>query len=244
MTFRVARAAVVAALALSGALARAETLEEVQKKIIDAAEKVKSFTATLTMNMEMKHEAMSMKQEGQGSIEFMRRGDKLMSRMEMKLSGVTKMGDTEQKLEQSLLNIADGEYNYIFADQGGHKSAIKTKIDPNNQSVANAAMFQEWKKDHDLKLLPSEKIEGKEAYVLEITPKKPGGGPLGKQQYYFDKEHGIMVKMVGFEPDGQPMQTITLTQLKLNVDLKPDRFEFKAPEGVEVQDMTKLPTAP
>ena len=36
----------------------------------------------------------------------------------------------------------------------------------------------------------------------------------------------------------QMTMTCELTDINLKADIKPDRFVFKAPEGVEVRDMT------
>jgi outer membrane lipoprotein-sorting protein len=45
--------------------------------------------------------------------------------------------------------------------------------------------------------------------------------------------------MVANGPDGKPMTTMTYTDIKINPDIPADRFVFKAPEGVQVQDMSK-----
>lgn len=219
------------------ALAHAETLEEVQKKIVAAAEKVKSYSSDLNMVMEMKSEAMTMDSKGQGTFEFMRDGNKMKSRMELKSTGMVKFGDQETKNDSTVLSISDGEYNYVLNDQAGTKTAVKTKVEPQSTGIATKELFDIWAKEHDLKLMPDEKVDGKDAYVIEATPKKPGGGKLIN---YFAKDSGLLVKMVTLTPEGKPMQTLSYSNVKLNPDIKPDRFVFKAPEGVEVRDMSSM----
>ena len=55
----------------------------------------------------------------------------------------------------------------------------------------------------------------------------------------FHKESGQMIKMIAYSPDGKPMATTTFSDIKINPKISPDRFVFKAPPGVTVQDMTK-----
>jgi outer membrane lipoprotein-sorting protein len=45
--------------------------------------------------------------------------------------------------------------------------------------------------------------------------------------------------MVTYTPDGKPMNTMTYSDIKINDKISPDRFVFKAPPGVEVQDLSK-----
>src|SRR5690606_22776184 len=74
------------------------------------------------------------------------------------------------------------------------------------------------------------------------TPKKPEEGAKARQVYSFANDSGILVKTVveSQNPQGKTNVIFTLTDIKLNPDLKPDRFEFKAPAGGEVMDMTKI----
>lgn len=239
--------AVLSVCAWAAVTAWADTLEEVEKKIVDAADKVKSFTADVSTVTEAKGEGFSTSSRMQGTSEVMRKGDTVLMHMELKTTGVTKIGDQEQKMESTSLMVCDGDFNYVLTEQAGQKMAMKMKADPKMAGISSKQLFTEWGKENDLKLLPDEKVDGRDAYVIEVTPKKPGAA-TGKQLAYFDKEHGLMLKMVVMGEDGKPMSTTTLSNYKTGVDLKPDRFVFKAPEGVQVMDMTKaapaVPAAP
>jgi len=78
-------------------------------------------------------------------------------------------------------------------------------------------------------------VDGRAAYVIEVTVVTPS---YYKNLFYFDQESGMLTKTVMLNFKGQCLTSYTLTNLKLDVDINPDRFVFKAPEGVEIRDMT------
>ena len=241
MTLQLGRVALVAAIMLTVAAATGdETLADVEKNIIQAAQRVKSYTADITIEMERSMGAMVMKSSGGGTTEFMRKGDKILSRIEMKLEMTMTNAGKEQKMAQSVLTIVDGEHSYTLTDQAGQKSAVKTKPDSANTNMGTTETFAQLREDATLKLLPEANIGDDVAYAIEATPKQMQG-MAGKSVLYFSKKNGIMLKIVTMTPDDKPMQTVTLGNIKMNVDLKPDRFVFAAPEGVPLQDMTKTP---
>jgi outer membrane lipoprotein-sorting protein len=55
---------------------------------------------------------------------------------------------------------------------------------------------------------------------------------------YYSQEHGVPVKSVMYGPDGKPITTMTFSDYKFDVKIDPQRFVFKAPEGVQVIDQT------
>lgn len=230
-------------VALLSMTAAADTLEQMEKKIVAAADKVKSGTADIRMVMEMDNPMMTMKSTGKGTMEFMRQGAKHLSRIELKTTMVSKQGDQEQKMERAMLVVTDGDFVYSLTEQFGQKMAMKTRVDPQSQSLASQQMFTQLHEDYTLKALPDEKVGDEAVYVIEATPKQ-SNAQTGKSIYYYGQASGLMLKMVTMSPQGKPMHTMTVSNVKLNVDLKPERFVFKAPPGVTVQDMTSMPTTP
>ena len=97
--------------------------------------------------------------------------------------------------------------------------------------------FKIWRTTSDLKVLPDSSSDGRAAWVIEATP-KPDQAGQGKTVIHYDKESGQMIKMITYTPDGKPMATMTYTDIKVNDKISPDRFVFKAPPGVEVQDLS------
>lgn len=232
---------VLLALNFSG-VALADEIEDLEKKIEASWSKLRSLTAKMTMKTDMSAEGFKMVSDSTGTYEFLRKGDAVQFRMEMKTVGTTNVAGNENKTESTQLTVSDGEYDYTLSETNGQKHATRSKSD--KDAMNPKAWMSSQKEMYTFKLLPDEKIEGHDCWVIEATPKAPETmGGAGKTTSYYAKEFGMMLKMVSAGADGKPMSTVTMTDLKVNQDISPDRFVFKAPEGVTVQDMN-APTPP
>ncbi|MCC7292017.1 MAG: outer membrane lipoprotein carrier protein LolA [Phycisphaerales bacterium] len=218
--------------------AMGETVEEIEKKLTEAYAKMTSYSAKVKTDTDMDMgDSGSSKSHTEGTMEWMRKGDKVLMRMDMKMNSVTKVAGQEIKMDGTTLMICDGDFTYTVTDMAGQKSAMKAAVDPNAiGDVKN--MFALWKKDYELKVLPDAKAEGEDCYVIEATPKSPGA-VVGKMQASFSKKNGMSVRMVSFDAKGKQATVMVTTDIKLGAALAADRFVFKAPEGVQVMDMTK-----
>ena len=225
-------------LGFATAVASADDLEAVQKKIHAAWEKQKSMTGKMAMITHMELGGMAMDGKGDGTVEFLRDGAKVKTRTDMKSTMTRKMGDQETKMEQSMLYVSDGEFGYTLTEMMGQKSAVKSKVDP-RMTGEPKGMFEELAKDYILKLLPEETVDGLKTYVIEATPKeKDAAGPGTRMLLGFHQDSGFVVKMQMFGADEKPMTTMTYSDLKFDTKIDPEHFKFKAPDGVTVMDQT------
>lgn len=205
-------------------------LAAVEKELSKAWDKLKSMTANMEMNMVMSGNSTKMS----GTIEFVNNPDKEFFRMDMAME--SNMGG--QKIEGKATTIYDGEFVYVVNEMMGQTMAIKQKPGAIAQTPAGKHMFEGLKDANDLKVLPSEKIDGKDAFVLEATPKGTAPQPVSRMKLYLVKENGIMVKLLGYDTAGTEVMTITYSDIKINPKIDTSRFVFKAPDGVQVMDMT------
>jgi outer membrane lipoprotein-sorting protein len=216
---------------------RAEDLAAVEKHIADAWAKHHSLTAKINMTTSMGMGDSKMEGKGEGSIEFLRKGDKLYLRQELK-NTIAQPGSPDAKMETSTQTIVDGENAWQLSEMMGQKSAVKSNIDP-RMTTDPKAFFAEFSKDNELKLLPDETVDGKKTYVIEMTPKEKTPGATYKTACYFDRDAGFVIKTVTLGPDNKPSVVMTYSDVKYDVDIPMDHFKFTPPPGVEVQDMTK-----
>lgn len=225
--------------ACASAVQAAADVAEVEGKIKSAAAKVKSMRAKIRTTMKMDMGQMSMEGTGDGSIEFVRKGDKVLTRTELKTNMSRKMGEQEMKMDQNILAIVDGEYTYILNESMGQKMAVKTDIDA--QFTADpAAMFDELHKANKFTSLPDDTVDGRKVWVLEAVANEAGPeGPAAKTRMSFDQDSGFITKIESLGEDGKPTTTIEYIGLQLDAPIDAERFVFKAPEGVEVLDQTK-----
>jgi len=228
-----ARLALASALVLAIALpaAAADSLKTVEQKIIKAWQQHKSMTATLKMVTRMKQGDKMVNGSGKGTYEFVRKGKQVPYRMEMKGRSVTKGDGEEMTQDYQNISVSDGEFTYALMHVNGKPFATKMKVVPGNSPDPKGG-FQMLRKTSRLKLLPTEKIDGKEVYVIEAQPKQKRG-PKMRLYYRYD---GVLVKHVASDPAGKSTMTMTYTDIKLDVKIDPERFVFKPPPGVTVQE--------
>lgn len=232
------------ALSFTVRAAVADDLQAVEKKICEQWQQRKSMTAKMTMEMRMEQPGMTMESIGEGTNEMLRKGDKILSRMELKNNMVQKVGDQEMKMSSEVITIIDGDFAYTLQIQNRMdqqiKTAFKTNIDP-QMSGDPKLMFEQLAKDNELELAPEETVDGRKVFVIVATPKQKlnyPGAPT-KIVYQFDQKDGYLVKMVTYATGDKPLTTMTFSEVKLDVDIDPSRFVFEVPEGVEVLDQTR-----
>lgn len=227
-------------------MAAADDLEKAQKDIIKNFDDVKSVSAKVAKTMKMDTNGNAITSDGSGTYEYMR-GDKGgRARMEMVevLKINVKGSDKPMELRSATMMLDDGEFLWKMADNMGRKNATKAQRDA-AASPNLKEMFETIAKSSDLKLLAEAKVGDEACYAIEVTPKNksvtPASGmspPRAKSVLYFSKKSGVMLKSAGLNEKGEEVETITYTDVKLNEKIDKERFEFKAPEGVTVTDMT------
>ena len=221
----------ILALALFAAPVIAQgDVEAVMKQINEKQASIKSLKAKFETVMEMKTQGYSSLSRSKGSLAYrIPEGGERQSRMEQETNAVTKVGGQETKSKSSVLSIDDGAVAWTLSEQNGNKSAMKMK----RQKSADDA-FEAWRKSGTLALLADAKVNGQDAWVIKYSV--TGGG--SDTHMYHLKDSGFLIKSVTFGADGKPLSTTTYTDIEINPGLSDDLFQFKAPAGVEVQDLS------
>jgi outer membrane lipoprotein-sorting protein len=237
-------AASVLGLVCAGGLAWGADLAEVEKSIQDTWMKQKALAAKLRTSTKLEQMGMSMESKGDGSFEFVRKGEKVQVRTEIKIDATQKMGDQESKSSQSMLSIVDGDVTYSLQEFMDQKFAAKSRTEPGSVPEPKQ-LFEQLRQNHDVALGAEQSVGGRKAYVIEATPKAPmPGDPVRKNVLYFDQDSGFMTKMEALGEEGKVFSTFEYVDLKFDAPIPDERFVFKAPEGVEVVDQTAVAEAP
>lgn len=240
-------AAAVGLLSCSTAAA-ADDIEKIEKDILKKWDDVKSVAAKVKMSINMEINGSKMKVDGDGTYELLRRDDRSAFRLEMKQNMLlTPPNSADMKLESSMMTIDDGEALYTLTEQLGRKNAIKSK----RQGVTASDLkrtFETLKTDYTLKVAPDAKVGEEDCHAIEATlkdpakrPSAPGGMgvPSAKTVLYFSKKTGLMLKRAELSDKGEELQSLVMSDVKLNEKIEKDRFEFKLPEGVQLVDQSK-----
>jgi len=229
---------VVGAALFCGATARAEDLASVEKEILKKWQKHRSVKAKVTQSEGTEAGGRTPTRKGEGTYEFMRRGEQILLREEIRSFWEVEAGAQKTRFEINILNVCDGNYQYVLSERVGWQTALKSKPDPMSGADVKA-FFEALKARNNLKLLDEEVVDGQDAYAIEATPKSERPGRRHKTVVYnFSKDHGFLLKQQARDKDGKALQTKSYTELEFDVKIDPKRFEFKAPEGVIVQDLT------
>jgi outer membrane lipoprotein-sorting protein len=241
MNYRTLLAAVVFVFVTSVSAAVAdEKLDALEKEIAAKWKKVESLAAKMEMTMDVDQGNMKMKHTMKATVEYLRKGEKMLSRMEGEAEMVMDMGGQKTTMNTPMLAVSDGEFTHTLVEQMGQKMCMKAKTD--ESSLAGDAMFKVLREQYDLTVGDDEEVGAEKCWVVRGTPKKAAGpGQPAKMVYYIRQKDGATVQMLGYDASDKKIMTTTYSEIKVNEKLDPKRFEFEVPEGVQVMDMTNQP---
>lgn len=228
---------VSAATLLAGLLSAtglAADIDTVEKDIFEKMKATKSVQAKLSINADMSDEHMKRTMTGQGQVIAARQDNKLFQRSEQKLVQSMKVGDQDMNQDITQTMVSDGEWTYTISDTSMGKQCNKFK-NPADEPMP----FQELRASYDLTLLPEETIDGAACYVIQATPKAntPQASMQSKIVLSFRKDSGFSARTAMFGADGKQQLETKFTDIVLNKDIPMD--QFKAPEGVDCNDVTE-----
>ena len=231
--------AVVFVTSVSAAVAD-DKLDALEKEIAAKWEKVESMTAKMDMTMQMDQGAMKMHNTMKATVEFLRKGERMLSRIEGEMEMTMDMGGQKNEMKTPMLMVSDGDITHSLVEQMGQKMCVKAKADEN--SLTGAEMFKSLREQYDLTMADDEEVDGDKCWVVHAKPKKAAqpGQPV-KVAFYFRQKDAATVQMLGFDASDKQVMTTKYTDIEFNEKLDPKRFEFVVPEGVQVMDMTKQP---
>lgn len=236
---------VIGMFLLSTSAVAEQTLESVESEVEALWAKINAFSAKLTSDTSVSLGPMTMKSHATGTLECLKQGDISLFRLDMVNmmdTGVPLLGAIEQKA----LSVFDGKDVYNQVEMKGVCKAYKMPPGSarKNGPATGKSMFASFREQGELKLLPDATVDGKPVYVVELTPnertKSASPTPVSKIKAYISKEYGLQIKMEVFDDKGQPTSTTVYSDINTNVKLTPDRFVYKAPEGVAIEDGNKL----
>lgn len=221
--------------------ARAETMEEVEKKLMEAHAKLDSFVARIKHDEHVNLTGTDfMASKVTGTAEWMRKGDKILYRMEIAGKATQNFGGNEQTAEQTSILVSDGTLYYTYAEQLGQKRFIKQKVD-NSINGDIRSVLDIVRADNNFKLGADDKVDGADCYVVEVTPKIPPSddNPIHITLIYFRKDNGLNTRVVSKNKDGKTVYDHSLVDLKTGVKIDASQFVLHKPDGVELTDLTE-----
>ena len=131
--------------------------------------------------------------------------------------------------EQGLLIVSNGKTMWSYDEKNNEVFVMELKqpeVSPDyGKLVKNMLEY------YDVELLGSEKVLGRDCYVLKLTPR--GEGFASTQKMWIDKEYWYPLRM---EMKGKRMNmTMEYTEIEFNTGVSDDVFEFTPPEGAKIK---------
>ena len=198
--------------------------------------KVQSFTATMKVQSDLHVSTGIVRTNAIARYEYLKRGESRLFRVETQLATVNYASGTDDTAEGHVTMVCDGRHVYTLREQGQDRKVVKESLDA--ASVLDApSVFEAIKPDYYLTLLPDETLNGQDVRVLQAKPIDRRVF-IYRKLLYFAKDSGLLVKSLTYDNDDHVVSDETLTDIRLNVDLSPSRFEFTPPPGIPIEDRT------
>lgn len=217
-----------------GARAPVRDLAGVREQLVAAWKSTRSVTAAMEMHAEGPAPTRQ-----RGTYEMKSEGDRRLVRVELTLVDPIAKGSSGGTGAPRITSISDGENTYVLSEQEGQASARKSPLDP-SMHMDPVSFFTQMEEHGVMELLPDEAVDGRAVVVIRVVPK---GGDLsdGYVNYYIAKDCGLITQMIATESATGTTTRATLTRIQLNTDIPSERFVFRAPPGVEVQETITSP---
>lgn len=138
--------------------------------------------------------------------------------------------------EEETLVLSDGEFMWTYVPDTN--TVIKTKLPEIPELTENdyISIIAITLKDTDVSLLGTGEIEGRDAYLLETTPKDIGEeAPVYSVKVWIDKETWMALGYEMYDRDGKLTLKVELWDLKVNTGIPDSEFVFEIPEGATVK---------
>ncbi|MCC6546151.1 outer membrane lipoprotein carrier protein LolA [Candidatus Sumerlaeota bacterium] len=232
ITAKLATMMVAAAFIAMPCLLKAETPEELLKRMKPKSEALKSWE----MKMENSMKSQFMETKGTISTIAKRDGDTVKSYSEM--TSETKMQGLPEPQKSASKMVSDGSTLWVEMKMGDKVTVMKSpyKVDPTSvEAMADLLKEGKWE------VKPQETIDGEACSVLSGTTGQP------PQQitttYWMSDKTGHPVKIV---VSGGPMgENVTkVTSFKENPAIDDSKFAYTPPAGAEVMDTSALGRRP
>jgi outer membrane lipoprotein-sorting protein len=225
--------------ALLAAAGHASDLGEVAEKLTKAQSELKSYTAKFKLSSQI---ARTSKTEAEGTFEWLRAPDGVRFRQDIRRKTTHDLEGEKMVLDESETTMSDGKYHYQIRHET--KNVLKQKFDPESPEVLGAeALLSRLNMDYtEIKIMPEEKVAGHDCIVVSGSREAEESSPddpiisVAKETIWFAKDTGFPVKMLAYDKGGQVVHSKEFSDIQKDPKIDPDRFVFKAAEGINLMD--------
>lgn len=214
------------------------TFESLRPELLEKWNKIRSFTATVQSISTYGPPAERFSRRGDAQYEYMKRDGKELVRMIENNLHTIHRPEGDGLTRETVDSLLDGEYGYVITERSGRYRVVKHSLDEAPIMRLGGDVYLDLlSESYNIKVLPSESINDRPAYVFEATPK----GGAAKLYHFVDQETGIAVKTSVTNDRAPSEMTVTVTNIKLDVPFDDGHFRFAPPPGEPVIDRSQSP---
>jgi len=238
MTTKLTLYALIAIALVWAPLAAAEdSVESIEKAVVENWDKLSSLEGAVNLNADFPMNLVAALVSGKapdptntnmgklvvtGGVDYAKKDAAICSRLELN-------AELNKGLKARGLFVSDGtqaNVEWEFFNKVDHKSLdVKDAIPSGGK-----ALFDLLKTNFTLSAGKSEKVGDQEAYVLDAKFTVPiPNVPISKLRFWFAKDSGVLLKCEAHDLLDAALATLTVTNIKLNQPVAPDRFKYTAP---------------
>ncbi|HOZ46027.1 MAG TPA: hypothetical protein PLO37_09860 [Candidatus Hydrogenedentes bacterium] len=202
-------------------------LDGVTKAILEKWGTVSSMSASLdgqaiyNASSSSQPQAQAVTLLATGSIDYVKKDDKLMSRLDLSSKFAQTTSDVEFAHVLAVVNGDEGAAKVTLLRRDTYYDLPKAPAGASDQMVLDLL-----RKYFSLKVMPEEKIGDEDAYVLEGTPtfSVPDDWPIRDVKACFSKENGAPLQITVYNPNGEAALDMRFSNIKLNADISESVF--------------------
>jgi len=212
-----------------------DPLDTTEREIIEQWDKVQGLSATVTIITEVGPPGNRAVSTTRGTYDLQKTGKDTKVRLDVATENETEKEDSTSIQTSQNQFLIDGEYAYSLTEKDGEIRGSKMLPSIKHFFLfGGRPLFMQLHKEHSLKLLLPETLDGRPTHVIGLTKE----GLDGTTKYYFDKETGVLLKMVGPSTEDGSFVT-TYTDIEIDPTFPEGHFVFQEPPGVRMMDLTK-----
>lgn len=213
-------------------------LESVQEKILALLGTIKSFRGTIDVHFSSTYLGDWVESHTTGTVEYEFQGDKVLYHFDLVTEKSRFTEGEEKRTVETQVLLCDGDNIYQIGEEDGQPVAIKANVDKLSTAVPSEEFFFHLHRFYDVTLMPDEKFDGHDVWVLRGAVKKEEDDRRLKTDTYFRKDIPVMVKTVNYDRYDNVIQTTEIKNIEIDVKMDPQRFKFEPTPDMKIEDQS------
>src|SRR5262245_18272641 len=141
--------AVVFILAGAAHVRAAESVESVEKRIIERLDRLKSVQAKIVMDQQMETPTFKYVSRTEGTYELLNSGAAPPFRSDVRVTRtITEAGPKPRKASFAMLSISDGRFLFVLQESSGNRAASKGLLDRKRAMFGDRGFLENLNENH------------------------------------------------------------------------------------------------